>query len=184
MALHPGDGMEEGLLWQQKFFCTLLATLVSKAAESEGDELAALLAVLGCLAPHLPNRVMLNETKKMMPLVRAAVASEASPQVQAMGMALLLAMVNGSATSIESELPSLLPRVLLLMTIEGGVSPPARIAALGVVEALLQLPYPTIFPFKPRVLNATLKALDDPKYIVRKAAVKCRNKWTFNSAKA
>ena len=39
-------------------------------------------------------------------------------QVQAMGVALLLAMVNGSATSIETELPSLLPRVLLLMTIE------------------------------------------------------------------
>ena len=41
-----------------------------------------------------------------------------------------------------------------------------------------------LIPPVAKVLNATLKALDDPKYVVRKAAVKCRNKWTFNSAKA
>jgi hypothetical protein len=52
-----------------------------------------------------------------------------------------------------------------------------RLRALQCLEAVTVLPYHKIFPQRVTVTNALAAALDDPKRIVRKQAVRCRNEW-------
>eukprot|EP00656_Telonema_subtile_P048427 TRINITY_DN5766_c0_g1_i1.p1 TRINITY_DN5766_c0_g1~~TRINITY_DN5766_c0_g1_i1.p1 ORF type:complete len:884 (-),score=271.96 TRINITY_DN5766_c0_g1_i1:248-2899(-) len=180
MEVRPGDGLATGFLWQQRFFCSLLPQLAGLVGDSQGHALAGYLGVIGVCASSVPEQVLLNESGRLMPLVRAAMADEA-PQVRAAGGLLLHAILSCSPTAIQSELPSVLPKMLALCVhSEGAVDATGRVSALEAIEALLQLPYAVIFPYKVQVLAATQQALDDPKYVVRKAAVRCRNKWTFS----
>eukprot|EP00658_Telonema_sp_P-2_P035582 TRINITY_DN25845_c0_g1_i5.p1 TRINITY_DN25845_c0_g1~~TRINITY_DN25845_c0_g1_i5.p1 ORF type:complete len:681 (-),score=173.46 TRINITY_DN25845_c0_g1_i5:232-2274(-) len=175
-----GNEMSQGFLWQQRFFSGLVPLLVEGCDAGDGDDLAASLGVLGALAPSVPTQVVINESERLMPLVRAGIDHD-SPEVREVAVRFLLAVLTSSPATIQPELPSLLPKLLALcLHSENGVAATGRVGALAALEELLKLPFPVIYPFKPQVLAATLEALDDPKYIVRKAAVKCRNKWTFS----
>uniref|UniRef100_A0A5F4W152 MMS19 nucleotide excision repair protein n=1 Tax=Callithrix jacchus TaxID=9483 RepID=A0A5F4W152_CALJA len=52
-----------------------------------------------------------------------------------------------------------------------------RIAALQCMHALTRLPTPVLLPYKPQVIRALAKPLDDKKRLVRKEAVSARGEW-------
>ncbi|XP_074855441.1 MMS19 nucleotide excision repair protein homolog isoform X2 [Carettochelys insculpta] len=66
-----------------------------------------------------------------------------------------------------------LPRPVLVTELPTAV----RIAALQCVRALTGLPPPALLPYKPQVIRALAKPLDDMKRLVRKEAVVARGEW-------
>ncbi len=52
-----------------------------------------------------------------------------------------------------------------------------RVSAVECLEAIVTLPYSSVYPLRLVVVNGLGPVLDDPKRAVRKAAVRCRNEW-------
>ena len=55
--------------------------------------------------------------------------------------------------------------------------PSVRLAAVEAVQAAMALPYPELHPHRALLLRAVTAALDDPRRVVRLAAVRCRHAW-------
>ncbi|KAM6585194.1 hypothetical protein CsatB_012196 [Cannabis sativa] len=53
-----------------------------------------------------------------------------------------------------------------------------RETAIQCLTAMSELPHARIYPMRPQVLRALLKAADDPKRFVRQEAVRCRQAWS------
>ncbi|XP_071709940.1 MMS19 nucleotide excision repair protein homolog [Rutidosis leptorrhynchoides] len=59
-----------------------------------------------------------------------------------------------------------------------------RETAIQCLTIMSELPYTRVYPFRPKVLQALLRALDDPKRSVRQEAVKCRQAWASISSRS
>ncbi|KAK1434164.1 hypothetical protein QVD17_11082 [Tagetes erecta] len=58
-----------------------------------------------------------------------------------------------------------------------------RETAIQCLTAMSELPYASIYRFRPEVLQALSRALDDPKRSVRREAVRCRQAWASISSR-
>jgi len=84
---------------------------------------------------------------------------------------ILAADVEAAAGQLQGLVPPLLQTAVSSQFIS------ARVAAVGCLVELLRLPHHSVFPFKESVIEQLAGVLDDPKFKVRKAAVRCRNRW-------
>lgn len=76
---------------------------------------------------------------------------------------------------VEQHLGAVLP--CLCQLISGHQSYDVRLAALEAVQACLSLPYPALHSHRASTMQAIALALDDPRRVVRAAAVRCRHAW-------
>ncbi|KAI9137438.1 hypothetical protein BKA69DRAFT_1097816 [Paraphysoderma sedebokerense] len=94
-------------------------------------------------------------------------------------------MMTFDAPSVITEhLGSLVPILLELTVVSSSNTMNVRISALRCLGVLTTLKYTKLHPFKPNILRSLKDVLDDPKRLVRKEAVDCRNRWFVLSAPA
>jgi DNA repair/transcription protein MET18/MMS19 len=84
-------------------------------------------------------------------------------------------MLVAEPTAAAGDLQGLIPALLEIATASPFIS--ARSAAVGAILEILRLPHHVVFPYKQEVVHRLAAAVDDPKFAVRKVAVRCRNRW-------
>lgn len=85
---------------------------------------------------------------------------------------------------ISVHLQSVIPPLLRLADQKVEGNPLVRARCIETLIYMTRLPYQCLFPYKLKVAKALLCALEDPKRVVRRRAVTCRNEWLTISANA
>eukprot|EP01138_Halocafeteria_seosinensis_P005884 gb/GECG01006016.1/.p1 GENE.gb/GECG01006016.1/~~gb/GECG01006016.1/.p1 ORF type:complete len:1217 (+),score=156.50 gb/GECG01006016.1/:1-3651(+) len=83
---------------------------------------------------------------------------------------------------ISMHLQSVIPPLLRLADRRVEGNPLVRSRCIETLIYMTRLPYQSLFPYKQQVAKALLCALEDPKRVVRRRAVTCRNEWLTISA--
>ncbi len=169
-------------IFRQKFFMQASAALLAPAATAgEGDSKTQPWradAALLIMVPHLPDAVVRQQTAAV---TRCAVRGLMSSQPKLCRAALgalrrvLPTAVTSQISTVKSHLRALVESFIKISA--EGSAREDRAAAILCLEALSLLPYESIHRFKKAVINGLARALDDPKRVVRRAAVRCRNEW-------
>lgn len=80
------------------------------------------------------------------------------------------------------HLQSIIPPLLRLSDHSIESNPIVRGRCIETLIHMTNLPYQTLFPYKKQVSKSLVAALEDPKRVVRRRAVTCRNEWLTLSA--
>ncbi|EMP27912.1 MMS19 nucleotide excision repair protein like protein [Chelonia mydas] len=122
---------------------------------------------------HLPRPVLVTELPTLLSLLLEALSCP-DRVVQLSTLSCLQPLLLEAPHVMSLHVDTLVTKFL------GLTSSPAmaiRIAALQCVHALTSLPIPVLLPYKPRVIRALARPLDDLKRLVRKEAVVARGEW-------
>jgi DNA repair/transcription protein MET18/MMS19 len=175
-------------LYKQKFFVMGLPILIEKYFKTEERKFIYLIAV-GQLLPGLPKDVLIQELPVILPLIieslklRPLDAGMNDSQAISQNN-LILSTVQVLSNSIVKEMPlslvdhlSVIIPSLLELAKHQYASLRLRQTSLQSLFDLCSLPYVALFKYKTEVLNSLNAALDDRKKVVRREAVRTRNKW-------
>ncbi|XP_051679991.1 MMS19 nucleotide excision repair protein homolog isoform X2 [Oryctolagus cuniculus] len=142
---------EVRIMFRQRFFTDNVPALVQGFHSAPQDVKPNYLKGLSHVLNRLPKPVLLPELPTL--------------------LSLLLEALSCSDCVVQLSTLSCLQPLLL-------EAPQAvRIAALQCMHALTRLPTPVLLPYKPQVIRALAKPLDDKKRLVRKEAVAARGEW-------
>ncbi|KAI9173300.1 hypothetical protein H9P43_007431 [Blastocladiella emersonii ATCC 22665] len=169
------------LLYKQRLFHYCLPRIVAGAGSGDRD---AYLLALGHLLQNVPQQVLLGSVKDLVPLLLAAL-SATDPDLLVSTASTFALMTKNAPAAVADHVAALVPLLLALANDGGRVHPMrVRIAALNTLAALATLKFAVLFPVKGSVLRGLAGAVDDPKRLVRRAAVNCRAQWYDVSAAA
>ncbi|KAH0623837.1 hypothetical protein JD844_006991 [Phrynosoma platyrhinos] len=158
---------EVRLMFRQRFFTESPTLLFSLGMKS--NYLKALSHILN----HLPKPVLVTELPSLLSLLLEALSCP-DHVVQLSTLHCLQPLLLDAPHIMSLHIDTLVSKFLNL------TDSPAmaiRIAALRCLHALASLPTPVVIPYKPRVIKALAKPLDDKKRLVRKEAVTARGEW-------
>ncbi|KAJ8773454.1 hypothetical protein K2173_004284 [Erythroxylum novogranatense] len=169
-------------LYKQRFFSTMMPIFQSLIIQSGSSLSRAMLhrafAHIICDTPLL---AILDSAKRLIPMVLDALTSlskDVSDKDVLYSLLLIFSGVltdkNGHEAIVENTskiINSLIalsayPHMMLV-----------RETAIQCLAAMSELPHARIYPMRIQVLQAIVKALDDPKRAVRQEAVRCQHAW-------
>lgn len=161
------------LMYKQRFFQDNVPALVKAyhgaAAEAKQHYLRAISHTLRCV----PKQVLVTELPSLLPLlVESLSAPDTSIKVSSLDT--LYTLVFDAPELISQHVDMLVEQSLALAAHE---AMKVRISALQLLGALTSLPPAPLKPHANKVVQRLARCLDDPKRLVRKEAVKCRNEW-------
>jgi DNA repair/transcription protein MET18/MMS19 len=134
----------------------------------------------------VPKAVLVAHVEAVLPLLLRGLLAQHGPlRLLMLSSAASLLDQPAAVVAMSGHVATLITTFLELATQSScepsGVSlaggPKIRLSALKCLQALTALPFHALFPHRTAVLNGLQVALDDPRRVVRKAAVYCRNKW-------
>ncbi|KAG8380020.1 hypothetical protein BUALT_Bualt07G0150100 [Buddleja alternifolia] len=170
-------------LYKQRFFSTIMPILLSLVMQSETSIVfrAMLYRAFAHVVSDTPLTAILGEAKKLLPILLECL-SMLSKDVRdkeiiynvLLVISGILVEKNGQEAAIEHT-PSIINQLIQLTTYSHVTA--IRETSIQCLVAMSELPHTRIYPFRIKVLQATSKALDDPKRIVRQEAVRCRQAW-------
>ncbi|KAK9800348.1 hypothetical protein WJX73_007679 [Symbiochloris irregularis] len=174
-----------GFLWQQRAFTSALQALLSRLPSDwrqQPPKQPALLLALTLLMGGVPAGLYHQDLQSLLPLVMASLMQQSSGELPCKQGLLAAILVLRTALGqdegrllVEQHLATLLPCLSKLLSKHRSYE--VRLAALEAVQACLSLPYPALHPHRTATMQAIALALDDPRRIVRAAAVRCRHAW-------
>ena len=201
-VLCSGSAARQRLLYKQRVFVTALPALVAVLDDRDGTgrEVRSNHVVSAVsLMSHMPRQVIVDHIEVLMPLIVQAVQARDEAQ-KVVGARTLASMMESIVDLVSGHVASLIPALLAMATAGGGVGgggesgesgeasdeapyrASARLTALVCLTELTRVPFARLFPFRDRVVVGLQAALDDPKRVVRRAAVIARNEWALVSA--
>ncbi|KAI4325317.1 hypothetical protein MLD38_030729 [Melastoma candidum] len=173
-------------LYKQRFFLMVMPIFQDLIIRSDTGKRSLLCRAFAYIISETPLIAIIGEAKKLIPVILDALLmfSENGDYKDRMYSLLLVVSgilteeagqdaVNENARSIVSCLTRIIqyPHMMLV-----------RETAVQCLAALTTLPYARVYPMRAEVLQAILKALDDPKRRVREEAVRCRQAWASITA--
>ncbi|XP_054838282.1 MMS19 nucleotide excision repair protein homolog isoform X2 [Eublepharis macularius] len=161
------------LMFRQRFFTECVPQLVQGFHTASPGVKANYLKGLSHILNHLPKPVLVTELPTLLPLLLEALSC-LDRVVQLSTLHCLQPLLLDAPLVVSLHVDTLVGKFL------GLTESPAmaiRIAALQCLHALASLPTPVVIPYKPRVIRALAKPLDDKKRLVRKEAVTARGEW-------
>ncbi|GFP97780.1 mms19 nucleotide excision repair protein homolog [Phtheirospermum japonicum] len=169
-------------LYKQRFFSTILPILLSLVVKSESSFGRSMLhRAIAHVLSDTPLTAILGDAKKLVPILLGCLATLSKDILNKEIVYNVLLVVsgilvekNGRDAAVENA-PGIVNQLIELTTFPHKMA--IRETALQCLVAVTELPHTRIYPFRAKVLKATLKALDDPKRIVRQEAVRCRQAW-------
>ncbi|XP_066474970.1 MMS19 nucleotide excision repair protein homolog [Tiliqua scincoides] len=164
---------EVRLMFRQRFFTECVPQLVQGFHTAVPGVKANYLKGLSHILNHLPKPVLVTELPTLLPLLLEALSCP-DRVVQLSTLHCLQPLLLEAPHVMSLHIDTLVGKFLSL------TDSPAmaiRIAALKCLHALASLPSPVVIPYKPRVIKALAKPLDDKKRLVRKEAVMARGEW-------
>uniref|UniRef100_A0A674I1L2 MMS19 nucleotide excision repair protein n=1 Tax=Terrapene triunguis TaxID=2587831 RepID=A0A674I1L2_9SAUR len=172
-VLHKGCHADVRIMFRQRFFTDNVPKLVQGFHAAGPGVKANYLKGLSHVLNHLPRPVLVTELPTLLSLLLEALSCP-DRVVQLSTLSCLQPLLLEAPHVMSLHVDTLVTKFL------GLTSSPAmaiRIAALQCVHALTSLPIPALLPYKPRVIRALAKPLDDMKRLVRKEAVVARGEW-------
>ncbi|XP_024007172.1 MMS19 nucleotide excision repair protein homolog isoform X2 [Eutrema salsugineum] len=169
-------------LYKQRFFSLTAPILESLIMNSQTPLSRTMLHVaLAHVISNVPVTVILDNTKKLHPMILEGLSVLSVDSVDKETLFSLLLVLSGTLTDIKGHQSASDNAHIIIECLVKLASYPhlmvVRETAIQCLVALLELPHGRIYPFRRQVLQAITKALDDPKRRVREEAVRCRQAW-------
>ncbi|XP_073846096.1 MMS19 nucleotide excision repair protein [Musca autumnalis] len=158
------------LLFQQKFFHMILAKLGHKLEQYCEHHLTAFVYVLKAT----PHAVLKMNIEKIGPILFKCLDS-GNVHTQGISLQICENFVKHQDEYFRSHLNHLIPAALKLTSCKNSMK--IRISALKLLYDITKYPTFVLLPYKVDVVLDLATALDDPKRLVRNAAVQARNAW-------
>ncbi|KAK7867176.1 hypothetical protein R5R35_008373 [Gryllus longicercus] len=168
------------ILFRQRFF-SFSPKLIEAFHDAPLDSKANYLIALGHMLQGVPQEILLMNLEKMVPLlVESLQQSEAVLLVTTLDT--LHSVLKNSDLALQHHLQTFIPRILILTTFQKSMR--VRMKALQCIYEIYKYPTSLLLPFKNKVLKVLGECLDDPKRLVRKAAVQARSHWFLVGTKS
>nr|XP_020739134.1 MMS19 nucleotide excision repair protein homolog isoform X2 [Odocoileus virginianus texanus] len=164
---------EVRIMFRQRFFTDNVPALVRGFHAAPQDVKPNYLKGLSHVLNRLPKPVLLPELPTLLSLLLEALSCPDSV-VQLSTLSCLQPLLLEAPQVMSLHIDTLVTKFLNL---SASPSMAVRIAALQCMHALTHLPTPVLLPYKPQVIRALAKPLDDKKRLVRKEAVSARGEW-------
>uniref|UniRef100_A0AC11C2L0 MMS19 homolog, cytosolic iron-sulfur assembly component n=1 Tax=Ovis aries TaxID=9940 RepID=A0AC11C2L0_SHEEP len=164
---------EVRIMFRQRFFTDNVPALVRGFHAAPQDVKPNYLKGLSHVLNRLPKPVLLPELPTLLSLLLEALSCPDSV-VQLSTLSCLQPLLLEAPQVMSLHVDTLVTKFL---TLSASPSMAVRIAALQCMHALTRLPTPVLLPYKPQVIRALAKPLDDKKRLVRKEAVSARGEW-------
>ncbi|XP_055280925.1 MMS19 nucleotide excision repair protein homolog isoform X1 [Moschus berezovskii] len=164
---------EVRIMFRQRFFTDNVPALVRGFHAAPQDVKPNYLKGLSHVLNRLPKPVLLPELPTLLSLLLEALSCPDSV-VQLSTLSCLQPLLLEAPQVMSLHIDTLVTKFLNL---SASPSMAVRIAALQCMHALTRLPTPVLLPYKPQVIRALAKPLDDKKRLVRKEAVSARGEW-------
>ncbi|KAM5271386.1 MMS19 nucleotide excision repair protein homolog isoform 4-T4 [Ctenodactylus gundi] len=164
---------EVRIMFRQRFFTDNVPALVQGFHAASQDVKPNFLKGLSHVLHRLPKPVLLPELPTLLSLLLEALSCSDSV-VQLSTLSCLQPLLLEAPQVMSLHVDMLITKFLNLSS---SPSMAVRIAALQCMHALTRLPTPVVLPYKPQVIRALAKPLDDKKRLVRKEAVSARGEW-------
>ncbi|CAN7003878.1 unnamed protein product [Brassica oleracea var. botrytis] len=176
-------------LYKQRFFSITVPILESLIVNSQTPLSRTMLHVaLAHVVSNVPVTVILDNTKKLLPVILEGLSVLSVDSVHKETLFSLLLVLSGTLTDIKGQQSVSDNAHRIIECLVKLTSYPhlmvVRETAIQCLATLLELPHGRIYPFRREVLQAVTKALDDPKRRVREEAIKCRQAWTSISSRS
>ncbi|NWY00383.1 MMS19 protein, partial [Nothoprocta ornata] len=172
-VLHKGCHADVRIMFRQRFFTDNVPKLVQGFHGAGPDVKANYLKGLSHVLNHLPKPVLVSELPTLLSLLLEALSCT-DRVVQLSTLSCLQPLLLEAPQIMSMHIDTLVTKVLGLTS---SPTMAVRIAALRCAHALTNLPLTVLLPYKPRVIRALAKPLDDKKRLVRKEAVAARGEW-------
>ncbi|XP_062957959.1 MMS19 nucleotide excision repair protein homolog isoform X3 [Cynocephalus volans] len=164
---------EVRIMFRQRFFTDNVPALVQGFHAAPRDVKPNYLKGLSHVLNRLPKPVLLPELPTLLSLLLEALSCS-DCVVQLSTLSCLQPLLLEAPQVMSLHIDTLVTKFLNLSS---SPSMAVRIAALQCMHALTRLPTPVLLPYKPQVIRALAKPLDDKKRLVRKEAVSARGEW-------
>ncbi|KAB1270772.1 MMS19 nucleotide excision repair protein-like protein [Camelus dromedarius] len=164
---------EVRIMFRQRFFTDNVPALVRGFHAAPQDVKPNYLKGLSHVLNRLPKPVLLPELPTLLSLLLEALSCPDSV-VQLSTLSCLQPLLLEAPQVMSLHVDTLVTKFLNLSS---SPSMAVRIAALQCMHALTRLPTPVLLPYKPQVIRALARPLDDKKRLVRKEAVSARGEW-------
>ncbi|KAF6110159.1 MMS19-like protein, cytosolic iron-sulfur assembly component [Phyllostomus discolor] len=164
---------EVRIMFRQRFFTDNVPALVQGFHAAPQDVKPNYLKGLSHVLNRLPKPVLLPELPTLLSLLLEALSCP-DCVVQLSTLSCLQPLLLEAPQVMSLHVDTLVTKFLNLTS---SPSMAVRIAALQCMHALTRLPTPVLLPYKPQVIRALAKPLDDKKRLVRKEAVLARGEW-------
>uniref|UniRef100_A0A2R9CNW5 MMS19 nucleotide excision repair protein n=1 Tax=Pan paniscus TaxID=9597 RepID=A0A2R9CNW5_PANPA len=164
---------EVRIMFRQRFFTDNVPALVQGFHAAPQDVKPNYLKGLSHVLNRLPKPVLLPELPTLLFLLLEALSCP-DCVVQLSTLSCLQPLLLEAPQVMSLHVDTLVTKFLNLSS---SPSMAVRIAALQCMHALTRLPTPVLLPYKPQVIRALAKPLDDKKRLVRKEAVSARGEW-------
>ncbi|XP_045640913.1 MMS19 nucleotide excision repair protein homolog isoform X1 [Ursus americanus] len=164
---------EVRIMFRQRFFTDNVPALVKGFHAASQDMKPNYLKGLSHVLNRLPKPVLLPELPTLLSLLLEALScSDCVVQLSTLSCLQPLLLEAPQVMSLHVD-----TLVTKFLNLSSSPSMAVRIAALQCMHALTRLPTPVLLPYKPQVIRALAKPLDDKKRLVRKEAVSARGEW-------
>ncbi|XP_045147478.1 MMS19 nucleotide excision repair protein homolog isoform X3 [Echinops telfairi] len=164
---------EVRIMFRQRFFTDNMPALVQGFHAAAQDVKPNYLKGLSYVLNRLPKPVLLPELPTLLSLLLEALSCP-DCVVQLSTLSCLQPLLLEAPQVMSLHVDTLVTKFLNLSSSPSMV---VRMAALQCMHALTRLPVPVLLPYKPQVVRALAKPLDDKKRLVRKEAVSARGEW-------
>ncbi|XP_060048632.1 MMS19 nucleotide excision repair protein homolog isoform X2 [Erinaceus europaeus] len=161
------------IMYRQRFFTDNVPSLVEAFHAAPQDVKPNYLKGLSHVLNRLPKSVLLPELPTLLSLLLEALSC-ADSVVQLSTLSCLQPLLLEAPQVMSLHVDTLVNKFLDLTS---NPCMAVRISALQCMHALTRLPTPVLLPYKPQVIRALAKPLDDKKRLVRKEAVSARGEW-------
>uniref|UniRef100_A0A8C0RRA5 MMS19 nucleotide excision repair protein n=1 Tax=Canis lupus familiaris TaxID=9615 RepID=A0A8C0RRA5_CANLF len=164
---------EVRIMFRQRFFTDNVPALVQGFHAASQDVKPNYLKGLSHVLNRLPKPVLLPELPTLLSLLLEALScSDCVVQLSTLSCLQPLLLEAPQVMSLHVD-----TLVTKFLNLSSSPSMAVRIAALQCMHALTRLPTTVLLPYKPQVIRALAKPLDDKKRLVRKEAVSARGEW-------
>ncbi|XP_046850704.1 MMS19 nucleotide excision repair protein homolog isoform X2 [Xenia sp. Carnegie-2017] len=162
------------LMYKQRIFVQVSPLLTNLFHSSRKETKHLYLCALSHIMNGLPKQVLLSEIPTLFPLLVQSLSCDES-SIQLSTLKTFYSLTHELPTVLSQYVTSLVPRYLHLA--RNAPSLQMRSMSLKCLGVLTVLPYHELYPYKNQIIKSLSKCLDDPKRLVRKEAVLCRNEW-------
>ncbi|CAH2044832.1 unnamed protein product [Thlaspi arvense] len=169
-------------LYKQRFFSITVPILESLIVNNQTPLSRTMLYLaLAHVISNVPVTVILDNTKKLQPMILEGLSVLSIDPVDKETLFSLLLVLSGTLTDSKGQESASDNAYIIIECLVKLTSYPhlmvVRETAIQCLVALLELPHGRIYRFRRQVLQAIVKALDDPKRRVREEAIKCKQAW-------
>lgn len=176
-------------LYKQRLFSIVMPILSSSIVKLDSPVTRSMQhRALAHVISNAPLSAVLGEAKKLIPLMLDGLTILSEDVENRDILYNLLLVLSGILTNKNGEEVIVENAYIIIRCINKLVAYPhmmlVRETAVQCLTAMSEVSYARVYPFRPEVLQALSRALDDPKRSVRQEAVRCRQAWASVSSRS